>query len=231
MHRFFINEQQIGEKYEISDRGQVHQILDVLKLCVGEQIVLVLNKGEEAVCKIVATNKKHISLAVLKKRQNVTEPARYVALYCSVLKRDNFEWVVQKATECGVARIVPVITDRTVKLGLNKERLQKISQEAAEQSGRGALPVIESVLSLQESLQQVGQFDATVFFHASDTSFFAQDVKSHERVAIFVGPEGGWSDAEIVAATAAGCHVRSLGPRVLRAETAAIVATFNAVNF
>ena len=228
MHRFFIHKIS-PEALVIKDLEQVHQIRDVLKLHAGEQVVLLPGDGTELVCEIISIGKKDISLGLIERRNAAPEPARMVTLYCAVLKRDNFEWVIQKATECGVARIVPLHTDHTVKLGLNEDRLQKIIVEAAEQSGRGVLPYLAPIMTFREALQSID--GTSIFFEQAETVFSSADVRAAKKINLFIGPEGGWSEHEKNAALEAGLLVRSLGPRVLRAETAAIVATFNAVQF
>lgn len=228
MHRFFISQTSGDSMLRIADHDQVHQIKDVLKLRESEQVVLVPGDGTELVCEIISMSKKDVTFGLVERRKNIAEPVRQVTLYCAVLKRDNFEWVAQKATECGVSAIVPLTTDHTVKLGLNEERLHKIIVEAAEQSGRGALPKLRGIISFEEAVKELEKFDTVLFFEQTDKIFSSKDVKA-EKIALFIGPEGGWSDAEKAFADE-HFTVRSLGPRVLRAETAAIVAAYNAVN-
>jgi 16S rRNA (uracil1498-N3)-methyltransferase len=152
-----------------------------------------------------------------------TEPARSVTLCCSILKRENFELVVQKATELGVSRIIPIIAERTVKTGLKMERLKAIAKEATEQSGRGVVPDISEPMSLTDALALPGH---KLFFH---TGTQAHPALSSDPALLFIGPEGGWSDRDVAAAVSAGCQVCSLGKRTLRGETAAIVACYQAV--
>jgi 16S rRNA (uracil1498-N3)-methyltransferase len=150
-------------------------------------------------------------------------------LYCAVLKKENFELVVQKATEIGVAKIVPVITERTVKLGINMERLHKIIVEACEQSGRGFLPEIVEPMKLEFALKGAESNDANLFFHFSKTKISASD-KISGQVGLFVGPEGGWSDEEVNLAKDHNCKIVSFGDNVFRAETAAIIASYLGVK-
>ncbi len=170
---------------------------------------------------------------VLDRREVLTESSVRAVLYCAMLKRENFELVVQKATECGVAEIVPIVTARTVKLGLKIDRLQKIAREAAEQSGRGIVPEIFDPMSLKESIVHAKQNNANILFEPSGSHFLGTLVpfrldatKVAMNRGLFIGPEGGWTDDEVDQMRGAGYHVVSLGPRVLRAETAAIVAVF-----
>lgn len=230
MHRFYIPNFGAESALSIRDQDQIRQIRDVLKLRETEQVAIVPGDGSEVVCEIISIGKKDISLGMVEKRAPKKTAKRAVTLFCAVLKRDNFEWVAQKATECGVDMIVPITTDHTVKLGLNEERLQKIVVEAMEQSGRTTLPKLLPIITFDEAVKQADDFDAVIFCEQSDKMFSASDVTGAKKVAIFIGPEGGWSDAEKAYATE-HMIVRSLGDTVLRAETAATVAVYLAVNF
>lgn len=160
-----------------------------------------------------------------------TEAAVHVTLYCAILKRENFEWVVQKTTELGVRRIVPLITDRTVKTGIRLDRLISIAREASEQSGRGVIPEISKPMEFDQALSETKQYAQNLFFHTSrtgkedsDREATSQKPKAKRSIGLWIGPEGGWSDDEVTAATQANIRISSLGPRILRAETAAVAA-------
>jgi 16S rRNA (uracil1498-N3)-methyltransferase len=159
------------------------------------------------------------------------EPKVAVTLYQCVIKADKFDLVLQKATELGVATLVPVISNRTVaRLGRTMEskqaRWESIVREAAEQSGRGGLPVVASALSFADAVANAkgtrllpweeGQANPGLLAALSQSS---QPV---EAVSILIGPEGGLAASEIEAAIGAGWQVASLGQRILRAETATI---------
>ncbi|OGH69253.1 MAG: hypothetical protein A3I29_02145 [Candidatus Magasanikbacteria bacterium RIFCSPLOWO2_02_FULL_44_11] len=231
MHRFFVQDGQEASFVSLKNPEQVHQIRDVLKLQPGEQITLVLANGDEAVCEITSFGKNDLSLGVVERRKNAAEPVRQVTLFCAVLKRDHFELVVEKATEAGVSVIVPVITSRTVKLGVQEERLKKIMREAAEQSGRGVVPKLMPIMNFASALEDIKKFDDAIFFDMAKQMMAEKDVVGKKSIALFVGPEGGWTPEERSVAEAAGCAIRSLGPLTLRSETAAIVATYNAIHF
>src|SRR3989344_2070787 len=119
----------------------------------GEQVLLCDEGMNEVLAEVTEIVHKVIKVKVIKEQRNENEPLRKVMLYCAILKRENFELVVQKATEIGVAEIVPVITRRTVKLALKQERLEKIIKEAAEQSGRGVVPTLSKPMEFQEALE------------------------------------------------------------------------------
>ena len=149
-------------------------------------------------------------------------------MYLAILKKDNFELAVQKATECGVSNIIPVITERTIKTGLNTERLEKIVKEASEQSGRSIVPKILETMELKEALQHGTKNEEKVIFHLVKENY--EPKKNVTTVSIFIGPEGGFTEKEINLAKESGYEVASLGDLTLRGETAAIVATYRATQ-
>ncbi len=229
MHRFFVTTTPVNDHFSITDRELVHQIKDVLDLNPAEQIIVAPGDGTELLSEIVSVGAKEISLKIIKKQLSKPASKRTVALYCALLKRDNFEWVVQKATEAGASEIVPVITDRTIKLGFNKARTEKIAKEASEQSHRGTVPVIREPVPFEKALDEVKP-EATFFLDFAPEQLSPNDVAAADSVALLVGPEGGWSEAERERAKQAGLTVRSLGAPVLRGETAAVIATYVAAQ-
>ena len=156
--------------------------------------------------------------------KNGNEPARAVTLYCSLLKREHFAWVAQKAVEVGVAEIVPIISARTIKLAFKKERVQKIMHEAAEQSGRGVVPILHAPMRFAEALgHAIGKNNSSVLFDISGKPLRAITIIGGNRIGIFIGPEGGWDSTELEAAHTKNFQITSLGKLTLRAETAAII--------
>jgi len=245
-HRFYLEEFR-NNTTDITTPEFVHQIARVLKLKAGEEIVVWNGDGHDYVFGIEKVSAKDICGRVARVEKNDRESAVSVTLYCAILKRENFELVCQKATEVGVSMIVPLLTERTVKTNINNERLKKIIKEATEQSGRACIPALCDTMSFAEALEQAQTSDANYFFDTAadvisnemrnpdavsrkrrDPS--AQGLGMTEKVNIFIGPEGGWSDAERDGAQKAGLEFRSLGSLTLRAETAAIVASYEAVN-
>ena len=224
-HRF-IGEFNLNQnKISITDPDVVNQIRQVLHLKIGERIVLGDGYGEEAIAEITGFGKDSVELSILEKYKNQTEPKTKVVLYCSVLKKENFEWVVQKATETGATEIIPVISERTIKLNLNLERLQKIAREATEQSGRGVMPKIGETLNFKEAIEKAKKENpVNVFFDSSGKTL--NEIKLGKKIGLFIGPEGGWSENEKKLAEENGLEILSLSLLTLRAETAAIIATY-----
>lgn len=225
LHRFIVDGVDLSTaQVVLADFETTNQIRNVLRLGAGDRFVVCDGKGSEATAQVVSAEKTVVA-DLLDRRAVASESAARVTLYCAVLKRENFELVVQKATECGVAAVVPIVSARTVKLGLRIDRLRKIAREAAEQSGRGVVPEVAEPMPLGEAIVHATDNGANVVLEIGAPPFSSTSSPS-SATGLFVGPEGGWDDAEVEQLRAAGYHVAGLGPRVLRAETAAIVATF-----
>jgi len=228
IHRFIGNFDLTAARLLIREPGLIHQLRDVLKLRVGEKIVLADGRGAEALAELVAVGKSSVEAAVGETREG-NEPKRRVILYCAILKRENFEYAIEKAVECGAAVVVPLVTAHTVKLGLNLERLRKIAQEAAEQCGRAVVPEITDAVKFAAALKAAGENDINYFFDAAGDEF-ARAQPLAAAVGAWIGPEGGWEEFESNAAREAGFAIASLGPLILRAETAATVAVYLAAR-
>lgn len=224
IHRFIIPSNLRSDELEITDQDIVGQIKNVLRLKLGEKVIVGDGRGKEVLSEIKKIGKSSVTLKVHRVEENSNETKNSVTLYCSVLKKENFELVVQKATEIGVRYIVPVITERTVKLGLNKERLEKIAKEAAEQSGRGIVPVIFKPMSFEEAVGNTYLAGSKFIFDALGGVFKETSLKG--EIAAFIGPEGGWTEKELALARSKDFTIVSLGKLTLRAETAAIVASY-----
>ena len=229
IHRF-IGKFKLEEKHlAVSDAGFYNQIKNVLRLEPGDKIVLCDGNNNEAEVEVDSISKDNIKLKIGKVTINENEPKIKAVLYCAILKRENFELVIQKATEIGVKRIVPVITARTVKLAINMARLDVIAKEAAEQSGRGIVPEISKPISFENACKDAKINSVNYFFDISGKSQTL--IKNGYDVAgIFIGPEGGWEGDEIKIASNQGYNFVSLGNLTLRAETAAIVASYSVIN-
>jgi 16S rRNA (uracil1498-N3)-methyltransferase len=228
--RFFIEEKIELGGLIILRKELFHQIKNVLRKKPGENIILFNGTGIEARAKIEYLSKDKVGVSIL----DITKPDReakiYVSLFCSILKKENFELVVQKATEIGVRNIFPMICKNTVKKGLNFNRLEKIIKEAAEQSGRVFLPKIENILRFKEAIEKSKNFDLKVLFDISGSGANI-DQNKFQNISVFVGPEGGWSEEEIKLAKKENFKIVNLGKLNLRAETAAIVGVFKFINF
>lgn len=227
IHRFIILNFRI-EKGEqtVLDTEIVHQIKDVLKLKVGEKIAVGDGAGKLAEGEILDFKNKQILLNI---SQILVAPknTRTVHIYCSVLKKDSLEWLVEKAVECGADSIVPLLSKRVVKTDFNRARLEKIIKEAAEQSERFFLPKLSTPVSLEEALKNAP--GKKIFFDKTGRSLENFFVRA-DCLSVFIGPEGGWNEYELELAEKSGIETISLGENILRAETAAAIAVYLAKN-
>lgn len=240
-HRFFIRKEQIRKETVFLSGDQARQINQVLRLRPGDFISVLNNEGWEFEVELQTIRRDQVIGQVLRSWPVTSEPGIRLTLFQSHLKQDKFEWVLQKGTELGVASFVPVVTERSVirqtTIKQNKlTRWQRIIGEAAEQSGRGLLPRLEKTVDFDAALQAAQASQAAMIPWTGEKENRIADVLARSTsqplrsIALFLGPEGGFSEAEIEAAQAAGITPITLGPRILRAETAAIVATTITMN-
>jgi 16S rRNA (uracil1498-N3)-methyltransferase len=219
----------------ILPRRAAHQVCTVLRMRPGDRIVVLDGDGREAEVELVRTDPRETRGRVLARRVAGGEPHVRVTLYQSLLKRDNYEWVLQKCTELGVAAFVPVVSKRTVArrgkgIGAGRmERWRRIVVEAVEQSGRGRMPALREVVPFEEAvtLACAGGVPAVIpWVGERDVGVRAAlaDAQRPASLALLVGPEGGFDEEEVALARGHGVVSVTLGPRVLRAETAAVAA-------
>ena len=228
IHRFIEDYDFTQPRITITDSDVVRQIKNVLKLKKGELVILCNGRMEEAQARIVAVGLGGVEVEVIKLQRNMGEPQIETILFCAILKKENFDLVVQKATEVGVTEIFPVVSLRTVKTGVNRDRLERIAREAAEQCGRGIVPLIHEEVDFKEALRIAAPNHANYFFELGAPLFDkgVLKMKGVNRVGVFIGTEGGWDESEVELARKNYFHLASLGPLTMRAETAAVIATY-----
>jgi 16S rRNA (uracil1498-N3)-methyltransferase len=223
--RFFLNEKIKKGIVEISDDRIFHQIRNVLRKKIGEKIILFDGSGIEAQAEIKKFSPNKIDVEILKIEKPQREPKIFVSLFCSILKKANFELVVQKTTEIGIKEIIPILCKNTVKKSLNFKRLEKIAMEAAEQSKRVTLPKIEKIFTFEKAMEKAREFELKILFDISGKDFSSLKIKA-QKIAIFIGPEGGFDGTEIEMAKKENFEILNLGKLTLRSETSAILASF-----
>lgn len=231
LHRFIGSYDLSKQEVKIINPENIKQIKDVLRLRKGDKVVLSDGHGKEAEVVLDFVSAKKITGAIEATPTNLQskeKTCRKVNLYLAILKKENFEMAAQKAVEAGVSKIIPIITERTIKTGLNMQRLEKIILEASEQCGRSIVPILSPILNFQEALADGNNAKEKIIFHLGGKPY--ESNKETEEVSIFVGPEGGFTEKEVTSAKKASYLVTSLGPLVLRGETAAIIATYRAVK-
>lgn len=220
LHRFFVEEKipESGE-FSVANETLLNQWRNVLRMEEGSNIILFSGDGSESLCEFVSLTKKNALLKLLETKKGLA-PSLDVTLYLALIKKDNFELALEKATELGVSRIVPVQADRSEKKGVNYERAEKILREASEQSGRAIVPTISEIISVEKLPKGIVVFDPRGEISARE--YFTKHTTS--PISLFIGPEGGFTDAEMESFHERNIPIVTTGTQILRAETAVIVA-------
>lgn len=242
MQHFFVNPTTIqpqdggfADRIAITESDLIHQISKVLRMRMGSKVLLLDNTGREFLVELLKFESKAIHARLIEMRRNVAEPACHITLYQAVPKSPaKFEEVLRHATEIGVVKFIPLISERVEVEGIrNRERLEKIIREAAEQSERGKLPLLAEAVKWNDVWKNPPA-DLNLIADSYSATPRLQDffpaLRERKAVNIFIGPEGGFSEAEIKLAKAADGRNFSLGKRILRSETAG-VAVASAILF
>lgn len=223
--RFYLPNVKNGARLTLTGEAHTHAAY-ALRIRVGDNITVFDGEGNDYLCQVEEIKKDRTLLRVLDTARNVGESDLDVSLYLSVIKQDRFEIAVQKATELGVKRIVPVYTayaQRNFKL--NHDRLNKIAVSACEQCGRSVVPTIEHSIEFAELLSRTEKTHMIFPYERENNNNLCDGIdKSVKDISIFIGPEGGISENEKTQLIEKGAKSVTLGKRILRAETAAIAA-------
>lgn len=232
IHRFYIKVKIEGKSFDVSDRDLIHQWKKVFRYNVGSQIIVFNGSGTDYLCVISSLRGLGATLMVLKEmKKEYSLPKRNVCLCMALIKKDNFDLVVQKATEIGVNSIVPILCEHSEKKKLNIERLRKISIEASEQSDRGDIVTIYEPYTFENLFNTSILPQEKIVLHPAEGGVNPEgamswrqykDSTNHMSVAVFVGPEGGFSPKEINLLKSYNVKVISLGENILRSETSAM---------
>jgi 16S rRNA (uracil1498-N3)-methyltransferase len=227
-HRFYAQPNQIDGSTVTLSAEETHHLVRVLRLGRGDEVYVFDGLGGEYRCQVKSVIGRIARLQIIERLGDAVEPPLQVTLAQALTKGEKFDLIVQKATELGASRIVPLVTDRA-DLRLSPEpaqrrlaRWRRISLEALKQCGRRRLVEITEPVELEEFLAQAGQF-ALVLSQCGQTIRSALAGFGKE-LSLVVGPEGGWSQRELALFEVRRLKLVTLGPRTLRAETAAIVA-------
>ena len=230
MPRFFVApEQVVGDRLTLTG-GDAHHAAKVLRLGPGDGLTVLDGSGWAYHATISSVSPGEVQ-AVILRREPAPEPPVPVTLYQALPKGDKMELVIQKATELGMARLVPVAASRSVvQLKADKAegklaRWQKIAQEAAEQSERGRVPVVAAPVAVKDVRLADGELGLVLSERVEGPSLpRALPAQAPAGLAVFVGPEGGWTPEELDLLRGQGVVEVSLGKRILRTETAGLAA-------
>jgi len=238
MRRFFVEEGNIKEDKVTIGGDEARHIAQVLRLKEKDRIKVFTGEGREYLAEIIQASKKEVIGRILKESRLDTEPPVEITLIQGIPKSNKMDFIVQKATELGVKRIIPVITQRTI-IRLDKEkakvrriRWQRIALEAAKQSGRAIIPEVREAIPFIQALDNLNRERLNLIPWEEETSTSLKEVLKHHtshiphptsQITVFIGPEGGFTSGEVGAAKKRGALSVSLGPRLLRTETAGLV--------
>ena len=234
MPKYFVEPENIKDNNIIITGEDVKHISTVLRAKLGDVLEVCNGCSEDFECKIKEISKEQIELEIVSKKPCYAEPKAKITLFQGLPKADKMELIIQKCVEIGIDKIVPVATERSVVKLNDKEKIkkverwQKISLSAAKQSGRGIIPKIEDVISYNEAIKVAKTMQKAIIFYENEAKRELKEILKNikdEEIGIFIGPEGGFANEEINKAKTEGLETASLGERVLRTETAAVVAT------
>lgn len=215
----------------IDDLNERHHLLDVLRFQVGQELVLFNGQGLEAQGEIMAITASNIQVRLVS-CQEILRGHPPIILACAVPKRSKFEIIVEKATEMGVDEIIPLHTERTevvwpaARMKKKRERYTQVAMSAAKQSQRTRLPVIHAMMSFKQALEDAKGRSTILIPSLSGEPQpllpVLTSIDAEQSISLFIGPEGDFTPQEYAAAQKAGAQAVSLGPTVLRVETAAL---------
>jgi 16S rRNA (uracil1498-N3)-methyltransferase len=236
-YRFFVAPEALrGDEVVLADEALARQLAQVLRLAPGDQITLLDGAGMRYRVEISALTRAGLRGRILDRAEEHGEARAHVTLYQALARAERFELVLQKATELGVAAIVPLASERSSveasEAGRKYERWGRIVREAAEQSRRARLPTLEAALLFEEACARAAEAELALLLWEGEAEALGAVLRRQlaagtgppARAAILSGPEGGWSAREVAVAREHGIVPVSLGPRTLRAETAPLVA-------
>ena len=228
MQKLFINE--TPQETLLLTGEQARHIAGSLRMKVGDMLTVTDGSGNDYGCQITEITKDTVRLTVCYQQASDSEPSCRVTIYQGVPKGAKLEDVIQKCTELGIFRLVPTLTQRSIsrpdeKSAAKKQvRYQKIALEAAQQSGRGAVPEIAPQMTLKQAIAEDKSDIKIVFYEGGGAPLRTLMTKDVRSVSVYIGPEGGFDKAEVDAIVAGGAICATLGKRILRTQTAPVAA-------
>lgn len=236
MRRFFSQKTPIvGEESVITGQDARH-LARVLRLKPGEDVIVLSGDGREFLARICRIDSGNVTAAILSEHVSKADPSIELTVCLGFLKEKKMDDLVRQLTELGMARFQPFFAQRSVskpdpaRMASRVKRWEKIAQESIKQCRRGLVPEIRPAVSLDEAVRMAEGDDVKILFYENEAGrepFPATrpaEIDDSFRVTILLGPEGGLTEDEVAAARSAGFDIRSLGPRILKAETAVVAA-------
>jgi 16S rRNA (uracil1498-N3)-methyltransferase len=228
MQRVYTTEKIAGNSITLLDKEIAHRLHSVLRMKAGQRFYLFDPSGIEVLAEITSIDGKHVSVGFVNNISRNTKPKRTLNLYCSLFKKQRFEWMLEKCTEVGVFEFHPVISEHALikefvgKSAAENLRWQKILISAAEQSEHTFVPKLYTAISLSQALDEAKE---NIFVAAERMGNGDRNIFSGDKVNLFIGPEGGWSTEELEMFKKRRAKFVGFGSNILRAETACIVGS------
>jgi 16S rRNA (uracil1498-N3)-methyltransferase len=232
--RFYVSPESIftdKNLIEISDKSEVHHIRDVMRLREGVKVNIFDGRGKEYSGEIKKIDRNLVLIKITKANTWRKELPYNITLYQAIPKRAKMDFIIEKAVELGVNKITPIITERTAPIVKDKSRIKverwsRIARAASKQCGRMGLPIISDVTDFDDALVESKKNDLVIFAALDNDAKPLRSILRNavsKNIAVFVGPEGDFSSKEILMAKEEEDYrISSLGPSILRSETAAI---------
>lgn len=232
MQRYFIRPTDIQNKHIVIKGDDVHHMRQVMRFRPGDQVICCDGKGHDWISTIVELTSKSVLLQIDESQPSMAEPRTRITLAQALPKGQRWDFILQKATELGVSRIIPFFSSRTIvkvpkqKVAAKQQRWQRIVKEAAEQSHRGRIPDVDTPFTWTELLEHIGNHKTPTLLAYEQGGKPLHTVlaalPAQQEVMLIIGPEGGFARQEVDEAQHQGVQVVTLGKRILRTETAAI---------
>ena len=237
MYHFFVSEEQINGENAYIEGSDVNHIANVLRMKPGEELLISAKGDWDYLCKIVDIETDRVNLKVLESMEQRELPVN-ITLLQGIPKSDKLEMIIQKAVELGVNEIIPVKTKRVVvkidekKVDTKVNRWNAIAESAAKQSKRSIIPKVHEPMSIDNALEIVKDFGVKLIpYENADgidkTRKILDGMDKTKEIAVFIGPEGGYEEAEVERIKNSGFEVITLGKRILRTETAGLALLSN----
>ncbi len=236
MPKFFFDPRTARDGMVTLEGENAKHLLKVLRVREGDGLILCDGESFDYDATVQSVSKDSLTVYLHRKYENAAEPKTQITLFQGLPKGDKLSYIVEKAVEAGVCEIAPVLMKRSVARSDKKEfarkaeRYQKIAEAAAKQSNRGKIPTFSGLHELRDVIARTGEFDLTLLPYECETEHSLKNVlrtfPDAGRIAVIIGPEGGFDEEEVTLLSNAGFRSVSLGTRILRTETAGIASVF-----
>lgn len=237
MYHFFVEEKQVNGENAYISGSDVNHIVNVLRMKIGEELLISVKGDWDYLCKIEEIENDRVNLKVLESMEQRELPIKLTLLQ-GIPKSDKLEMIIQKAIELGVSEIIPVKTNRVVvridekKTQAKVNRWNAIAESAAKQSKRSIIPKVLKPQTIDNALEIVKDYGVKLLpYENADgikkTKDILNSLDGKNNIAVFIGPEGGFEEAEVKKSTDSGFEVITLGKRILRTETAGLALLSN----